>query len=150
MNIRQRRTILILVILLSVGSAAGLALRGFQENVSFYRTPSQLQQQATDGMRYRVGGLVERGSVGRADDGVTLTFRVTDTHAALPVQYKGLVPDLFREGQGVVVEGRLQGGTMTADTVLARHDERYMPPEAAKALADAQDDTKLQDAELQK
>ena len=138
MNIRQRRFALILVILLSVGSAAVLTLRGFRENVSFYRTPSQLQGNAVEGMRYRVGGLVERDSVDRAADGVTILFRVTDTNADLPVRYTGLVPDLFREGQGVVVEGALHGGTLVADTVLARHDERYMPPEAAKALAAAQ------------
>ena len=142
MNIRQRRFVLILVILLSVGSAAGLALRGFQENVSFYRTPSQLQAAPSEGARYRVGGLVERGSVTRGDDGVTVLFRVTDTAASLKVQHKGILPDLFREGQGVVVEGRLTGDTLIADTVLARHDERYMPPEAAKALQEAQEKMK--------
>lgn len=134
MNIRQRRLTLIAVILLSVGTAAGLTLRGLQEDVSFYRTPTQLiAEQQHDG-HWRIGGMVEQGSVTRSDDGLTIQFRMTDYTTSIPVSYRGIVPDLFREGQGVVVEGAWNGQSLTADNVLARHDEKYMPPDVARAI----------------
>lgn len=134
MNIRQRRLVLILVILSTVGIAAALTLRGLQENVSFYRTPSQLLGEPATDRHLRVGGMVEKGSISRADDHVTVLFRLTDMKQSVPVSYRGILPDLFREGQGAVVEGTWQDGTFRADTVLAKHDEKYMPPDAARAL----------------
>ena len=138
MTIRRQRAILVGSILFFVALATGLALRGLEENVSFYRTPTQLLAEHNRQQSYRVGGLVARGSVvhGAAD---AVIFRVTDTETDLTVQYNGALPDLFREGQGIVVEGRLQpDGSLRADQVLAKHDERYMPPEAARALEAAQ------------
>jgi cytochrome c-type biogenesis protein CcmE len=107
--------------------------------LAFFATPSDLESKGMpDGRRVRLGGLVETGSVMRAADGRMITFRVTDGNAAVPISYdmaNGPVPDLFREGQGVVVEGNLlSGGVFRADTLLAKHDERYMPPEVAEAL----------------
>ncbi len=136
MTIRQRRLVLILTILISVGTAVGLTLRGLNENISFYRTPTQLLAETNLAQTYRIGGMVVVGSVTR---GAINSFRLTDTTTELPVQYSGALPDLFREGQGLVVEGHLQpNGTLSATQVLAKHDERYMPPEAARALLKAQ------------
>ena len=137
MTIRQRRLVLILTILFSVGTAVGLTLRGLNENISFYRTPTQLLAETNLGQTYRIGGMVVAGSVTR---GAVNSFRLTDTTTELPVQYGGALPDLFREGQGLVVEGHLQlDGTLIATQVLAKHDERYMPPEAARAMLKAQE-----------
>jgi cytochrome c-type biogenesis protein CcmE len=134
MNIRQRRLVLILVILVTVASAAFLTLRGLQQNVSFYRTPSQLLAETATDRHLRVGGMVEKGSIGKSADGLTISFRLSDLQQAIPVRYMGILPDLFREGQGAVVEGYWKDGSFTADTVLAKHDENYMPPDAARAL----------------
>ena len=134
MNIRQRRLALILVILATVGSAAFLTLRGLQQDVSFYRTPSQLLTEPVTTRHLRIGGMVEKDSLQHLDSGVTVAFRLTDLQKAVSVQYTGILPDLFREGQGAVVEGTWDGSLFTADTVLAKHDEKYMPPDAARAL----------------
>lgn len=114
--------------------AAGLALTALEDNIVFFRSPSELAANpATPGEAMRVGGLVQEGSVAR--DGLRATFAVTDLAHTIKVSYEGMLPDLFREGQGVVAEGRFNGaGLFVADTVLAKHDETYMPPEVAEAL----------------
>ena len=115
----------------------------FEENIVFFYSPTELsrkleQQLITPNRRLRIGGLVEDGSVGREDDGVTITFRVTDTVEVVPVRFRGLLPDLFREGQGIVAEGSMgSDGTFIATEVLAKHDETYMPKEVAEALKEA-------------
>jgi cytochrome c-type biogenesis protein CcmE len=114
--------------------AAALALSASREALVFFLSPSEIAAKppAAD-RRMRVGGLVEEGSVRREDGGI-VQFTITDLAHTLPVRYRGILPDLFREGQGVVAEGRLDGGTFVADQVLAKHDETYMPPEVADAL----------------
>jgi cytochrome c-type biogenesis protein CcmE len=115
--------------------AAALILNALSGSIVFFRTPSDIAAKPPmAAQRLRVGGLVEDGSVKKGADG-SVRFRITDTEASLPVTYTGILPDLFREGQGVVAEGHLDGsGTFVADSVLAKHDEKYMPPEAAEAL----------------
>ena len=120
-------------------AAAALVLTAFEDNIVFFYSPTDLTQKpiAPD-RRFRLGGLVEEGSVERRPDGVTIAFRVTDTANAVPVTFRGLLPDLFREGQGVVAEGALDGkGTFVASEVLAKHDENYMPPEVAESIKKA-------------
>ncbi|MFO1154739.1 MAG: cytochrome c maturation protein CcmE [Rhodospirillales bacterium] len=118
-----------------IGIAAAIILTQLQEHLVFFHSPSELQQKPDllSDRRLRIGGLVENGSVEKAGDGM-VRFRITDLAQSLPVRYHGILPDLFREGQGVVVEGRMQEGLFVADQVLAKHDENYMPPEAAAAL----------------
>ncbi len=118
-----------------VGIAAAIILTQLQEHLVFFHSPSQLLEkpELMADRRLRIGGLVEDGSVEKAGDGV-VRFRITDLARSLPVRYRGILPDLFREGQGVVVEGRMQGDMFVADQVLAKHDENYMPPEVAEAL----------------
>jgi cytochrome c-type biogenesis protein CcmE len=114
-------------------------LSAFQQNLVFFFTPSQVAaNEAPQGRAFRVGGMVEVGSVKRQPDGVTVHFTVTDTAKSIPVAYKGVLPDLFREGKGVVTQGRLENGLFVASEVLAKHDENYMPPEAADAVKKAQ------------
>ncbi|MEQ9641943.1 MAG: cytochrome c maturation protein CcmE [Alphaproteobacteria bacterium] len=135
---RQRMWLVVIGVLL-LGSAAALVFLALGDSVSLFRTPSQLANEPPPpDRRLRLGGLVEEGSVAKEADGVTVAFRVTDTVNVVPVRYRGLLPDLFREGQGVVAEGRMgPGGVFVADEVLAKHDENYMPPEVAQALKDA-------------
>jgi cytochrome c-type biogenesis protein CcmE len=130
---RQRLTFVIIGTgLLAI--AAALVLTALDEAIVFFKTPSELVSAPPAAeRRLRIGGLVEEGSVEKGEGG-RVSFRITDTAASLPVTYMGILPDLFREGQGVVCEGRLQDGVFVADTVLAKHDENYMPPEAAEAL----------------
>jgi cytochrome c-type biogenesis protein CcmE len=128
---------MVLAGMLLLGGAAALVLTALQENISYFYSPSDLNT-APAGRSIRLGGLVEEGSVKRQDDGLTVTFRITDLAASVPVTYKGILPDLFREGQGVVTEGTLgPGGQFVAREVLAKHDETYMPPEVADALKKA-------------
>lgn len=136
MTVRRQRIMLVLAILLGVGIAATLALSAFKENIVFFFSPTQvLAAEAPQGRAFRLGGLVEQGSIKREDDGLTVHFMVTDMATTIPVTYKGILPDLFREGQGVVAQGRLgDGGTFMASEVLAKHDENYMPPEVADAI----------------
>lgn len=132
---KRRRLAVVALGLLLLAGAAAIILTQLEEHLVFFHSPSELQEQprlAAD-RRLRVGGLVEDGSLERPGDGV-VRFRVTDMAAALPVTYRGILPDLFREGQGVVVEGRIRDGVLVADQVLAKHDENYMPPEVAEAL----------------
>ena len=119
-----------------LGAAAALVLSAFEENLVFFYSPTDLaEKDLPDGRRFRLGGLVEEGSVHRLEDGLTVEFAVTDLAATVPVSYRGPLPDLFREGQGVVAEGVMTaGGVFEADGVLAKHDENYMPPEVAEAL----------------
>jgi cytochrome c-type biogenesis protein CcmE len=133
----KRRRLFILVAALGVlGLAALLALTALRENIVFFYSPTELQAKAVKpGQRVRIGGLVEDGSVMRVPGGTRLSFRITDLAQSVPVVYEGMLPDLFREGQGVVAEGALQAdGTFRATRVLAKHDETYMPPEVAEAL----------------
>ena len=139
MKPRQKRFIYIVVAIAAVGLAVGLVLNALKDNVSLYFTPTQVyNKEAPVGHSFRIGGLVEEGSVKREQDGLTVRFSITDLHKSLPVIYRGILPDLFKEGKGVVVRGEMQaGGLMRADEVLAKHDENYMPPEAKDALAKA-------------
>ena len=134
MKPRHKRLALIGGIVASVAVAAGLVLNAFQSNLVFFFSPSQVMAKEAPAARtFRLGGLVKEGSVKR--DGVEVNFVVTDTAKTVPVRYKGILPDLFKEGKGVVAQGQLQGdGVFVAREVLAKHDENYMPPEAAEAL----------------
>jgi len=136
---RTRRALWIVSGLAAVGVAASLVLNAFQSNLVFFLTPTQVaSHEAPRDRTFRIGGLVEAGSVVREKDALTVRFNVTDTAKTIPVVYSGILPDLFREGKGVVAQGRLQSdGTFRASEVLAKHDENYMPPEAAHALKQA-------------
>ena len=136
MKPRTRRAAWIVAGLATLGIAATLVLNAFQSNLVFFFTPTQIAANEVPRDRaFRVGGLVEAGSVVREKDALTVRFKVTDTAKTIPVVYSGILPDLFREGKGVVAQGRLlPDGTFKATEVLAKHDENYMPPEAAEAL----------------
>ena len=135
MTRKRRRLYFVLVFLAAIGAASALVLAAFEENIVFFRVPSDLAERPLPPDRhFRLGGLVEDGSVTRDADGVTMRFRITDMTHTVPVRFRGLLPDLFREGQGVVAEGHLKDGVFVADEVLAKHDENYMPPEVAEAL----------------
>lgn len=135
MTRKSRRLIIIAACGGVLTLALGLILSAMSGSIVFFRSPTEVTQQGVaPGMRFRIGGLVQDGSLRRGSD-QTVEFLVTDTNAAVPVQYRGLLPDLFREGQSVVAEGTLNpGGIFRADTVLAKHDESYMPREVADAL----------------
>jgi cytochrome c-type biogenesis protein CcmE len=130
--------------LAALGIAAALVLSAFQQNLVFFFTPSQVaENEAPQGRMFRVGGMVEPGSVKRQADGVTVQFVVTDTAKGIPVVYRGQLPDLFREGKGVVTQGRLGAdGIFQASEVLAKHDENYTPPEAEEAVRRAHETTR--------
>jgi cytochrome c-type biogenesis protein CcmE len=136
MTPRRRRLYWVLAILAGVGIAGGLALRAFQQNVMFYFDPTRIAAgDVRPGQRFRLGGMVEQGSVQRVPGSLEVRFVVTDFKHSVPVRYDNVLPDLFREGAGVVAHGRLDaGGTFVADEVLAKHDEKYMPPEVARSL----------------
>lgn len=136
MKPRHKRIVLIAGALAALGIAAALILNAFQSNLVFFFTPSQvIAHEAPQGRSFRIGGMVEQGSLQRQADGVTVHFVVTDTAKSVPVAYKGILPDLFKEGKGVVAQGKLGAdGVFTAAEVLAKHDENYMPPEAADAV----------------
>jgi cytochrome c-type biogenesis protein CcmE len=137
MTRKQRRTALIATCLAILAAATGLVLFALSDKITYFRTPSDIaEQKVKPGQRFRLGGLVEKGSVKRGE-GARVEFAVTDTLKVQPVTYQGVLPDLFREGQGVVTEGILSpAGIFVADTVLAKHDENYMPPDVAKGLKD--------------
>jgi len=137
MKPRHKRIALVVGVLAAVGVGVGLVLNAFQSNLVFFYSPSQVaSHEAPVSRTFRLGGMVEAGSVKR--DGVMVSFVVTDTVKTVPVRYQGILPDLFKEGKGVVAQGQLQGGEFVAREVLAKHDENYMPPEAAEALKKAQ------------
>lgn len=133
---RKRRLIAVLLILAGVGIASTIAFYSLQENLLYFQSPSEVAEQAMPaGRQFRLGGLVKPGTVNRTGDGLTTKFVVTDGPAELEVQYVGILPDLFREGQGVIARGALNSqGSFDATEVLAKHDENYMPPEVADAL----------------
>lgn len=136
MKPRHQRLTLVLLGLAGLSLAAWFVLSAFQQNLVFFFTPSQIQAgEAPTGHSFRLGGLVEAGSHHREADGITHRFVVTDMAQRVQVRYRGLLPDLFKEGKGVVTQGRLNANQVfEADEVLAKHDENYMPPEAAQAL----------------
>jgi cytochrome c-type biogenesis protein CcmE len=135
MTPRQRRMVLVGLILVGVAGAVFLALTAFQKNLLYFYTPSQVASgEAPKDYTFRVGGLVVQGSVKRKE-GVTVFFDVTDGSATVPVTFTGILPDLFREGQGIISIGKMNGqGVFEASEVLAKHDENYMPPEVGEAL----------------
>ncbi len=140
MKSRHKKLALIVLVLAGLGIAAALVLNAFQSNLVFFFSPTQVANgEAPIARAFRIGGLVEEGSIQRQPDGLSVHFVVTDTARTIPVIYTGILPDLFKEGKGVVAEGRLGGdGVFTATQVLAKHDENYMPPEAAHAVEQAQ------------
>ena len=136
MKPRHKRIAIAAGILTAVGAAAALVLSAFQSNLVFFYSPSQIaSHEAPVNRTFRLGGLVVAGSVQR--EGVRVRFVVTDTAKTVPVQFEGILPDLFKEGKGVVAQGQLRDGVFVAKEVLAKHDENYMPPEAAQALKNA-------------
>jgi len=139
MKPRHKKLTIIIASVAALGLSATLVLDAFQSNLVFFFSPTQVAaNEAPQGKSFRIGGLVEEGSVKRQSDGVTVNFVVTDTAKVIPVVYTGILPDLFKEGKGVVAQGKLSSdGVFRADEVLAKHDENYMPPEAATALEQA-------------
>ncbi|MCG6872234.1 MAG: cytochrome c maturation protein CcmE [Gammaproteobacteria bacterium] len=137
---RRQRLFLILLMIAGLGAAAALGLNAFQKNLLFFFTPSQVAAgEAPQDRPFRIGGLVEKGSLQRDGDSLTLRFIVTDKAKDVTVQYTGILPDLFREGQGIVARGTLTSDRVfVAEEVLAKHDENYMPPEAHDALKAAE------------
>lgn len=140
MKPRHKKLLAIALSVTGLGVAVALILNAFQNNLVFFFSPSQVMRgEAPVDRTFRIGGMVEEGSVKREADGLTVRFVVTDTAHTMPVVYKGVLPDLFKEGKGVVAEGKLgPDGLFTATQVLAKHDENYMPPEAAHAIEQAQ------------
>ena len=136
MNKRSRRKVLIAAIVFGVATATVLGLTAFEENLLYFYSPTQVKAgEAPTTHSFRVGGLVVDGSVKRAPDSLKIEFDVTDNTESMTVEYTGILPDLFREGQGIVAMGSMQaGGKFVAQEVLAKHDENYMPPEVAAAL----------------
>jgi cytochrome c-type biogenesis protein CcmE len=136
MTPRRRRLLLVLGILAGVSIAGAMALRAFRDNVMFFFDPSQIAAGAAPaGERFRLGGMVSKGSVSRAPGSLEVRFIVTDFKHDVRVRYTGVLPDLFREGQGVIAHGRIDAsGTFVAEEVLAKHDEKYMPPPVQKSL----------------
>ncbi|MEK6532401.1 MAG: cytochrome c maturation protein CcmE [Nitrospirota bacterium] len=139
MTPRKKRFAMIGLGLAALGIASALVLNAFNSNLVFFFTPTQIENgEAPKGRTFRLGGLVEAGTLKREGDGLTVHFVVTDTVKRIPVTYKGILPDLFKEGKGAVAQGQLGAdGTFVASEVLAKHDENYMPPEVAEAIAKA-------------
>lgn len=139
---RHKRLMLVSAGLVTLALAAWLVLSAFQKNLVFFFTPSQVfKGEAPQGRSFRIGGMVETGSMERQPDGITVKFVVTDMAQRIPAVYRGILPDLFKEGKGVVAQGKLgPDGIFAADEVLAKHDENYMPPEAAYAMEKAKQD----------
>ena len=137
MKPKNQRLVLVSAAFVAVLFAVLLAMWGLKDRASYFYTPADIAAgKAESGRAVRLGGMVEKGSIRHEADGVTIRFVVTDGKAKTPVVYRGIVPDLFREGSGAVAEGRLQEGTFVADQILAKHDERYMPPELGNLSAE--------------
>jgi len=137
MKPKNQRLVLVSAAVVALFAAVLLAMWGLRSQASYFYTPADIAAgKAESGQAIRLGGMVERGSVQRQGDGVTIRFNVTDGKASTPVLYRGIVPDLFREGSGAVAEGRMENGVFVADTILAKHDERYMPPELGNLSAE--------------
>ena len=132
---KHQRLVLVALALAALLGAVLLAMWGLKDRAAYFYTPSDIGSSA-QGRAARLGGMVEKGSLRHDTDGVTIRFTVSDGKARLAVTYRGIVPDLFREGSGVVAEGRLERGTFVADTILAKHDERYMPPQMGNLAAE--------------
>ena len=139
MKTRHKRLLLILAGVAVLGAVTTLVLNAFQSNLVFFFSPTQVAAgEAPKGKAFRIGGMVKEGSIRRETDGITLSFVVTDTEKDMAVRYKGILPDLFREGKGAVAQGKIgEDGVFVASEVLAKHDENYMPPEAAQAIGEA-------------
>ncbi len=138
MKRKHKRLTFVAIGLLALGVATALILTAFEDSIVFFYSPTQMiEQDVPPDRRLRLGGLVEENSVARTDNSGFVRFKVTDMVHSTPVVYEGILPDLFREGQGVVAEGRLIDGVFRADEVLAKHDENYMPPEVADALKES-------------
>jgi len=137
MMARHKRLVLVLGIIAGVGIAVFLGTQAFKSNVMFFFDPSQVaSHEAPADKRFRLGGMVEKGSIDKTPGTLDVKFLVTDFKHTVAVKYSGILPDLFREGQGVIAHGRMQGDVFVADEILAKHDEKYMPPEVAKSLKD--------------
>jgi cytochrome c-type biogenesis protein CcmE len=137
MKPKNQRLVLVVSALVALVAAVLLAMWGLRSQASYFYTPADIAAgKAHDGEAVRLGGMVERGSITHLPDGVTIRFVLSDGKAQAPVVFHGIPPDLFREGSGAVAEGRLQNGTFVADTILAKHDERYMPPELGNLSAE--------------
>ena len=139
MKPKTQRLVLVAAAAVAVLAAVLLAMWGLKDRAAYFYAPAEIAAgKAADGQAIRLGGMVERGSLQRLPDGVTIRFRLSDGVATTPVQFRGIVPDLFREGSGAVAEGRMARGTFIADNILAKHDERYMPPELGNLTAERQ------------
>jgi cytochrome c-type biogenesis protein CcmE len=148
MKTRHKRVVFIVASLAAIGLAAWLLLAAFKNNLVFFFSPTQIAtKEAPVGKTFRIGGLVQDGTLKRDTDGLTVRFTVTDTANTIPVVYKGILPDLFKEGRGCVAQGRVgPDGVFYADQIMAKHDENYMPPEAARALDQAKDINKVKNS----
>ena len=137
MKPKNQRLVLVSAAMVAALAAVLLAMWGLRDRAAYFYTPADIAAgKAGQGQAIRLGGMVQKGSIARQGDGLTIRFSVTDGRATTPVAYRGIVPDLFREGSGVVAEGRVANGTFVADTILAKHDERYMPPELGNLAAE--------------
>jgi len=148
MKKRHKRIVFIVASVAALGLATALVLGAFRNNLVFFFSPTQVMaKEAPVGKTFRIGGLVQNGTLKRDSDGLTIRFSVTDTATSIPVVYKGILPDLFKEGRGCVAQGRVGGdGVFYADQIMAKHDENYMPPEAARALDQAKDMEKVKNS----
>jgi cytochrome c-type biogenesis protein CcmE len=148
MKKRHKRIVFIVASLAALGLATALVLGAFRNNLVFFFSPTQVMaKEAPVGRTFRIGGLVQTGTLKRDNDGLTIRFTVTDTANSIPVVYKGILPDLFKEGRGCVAQGRVSAdGVFYADQIMAKHDENYMPPEAARALDQAKDMEKIKNS----
>lgn len=134
---KHQRLVLAALAVAAMLAAALLAMWGLKDRAAYFFTPTEIAiGKAEPGQAIRLGGMVEKGSLLQGADGVTITFIVGDGGGRVPVRYRGITPDLFREGSGVVAEGRMQGSTFVADNILAKHDERYMPPQLGNQAAE--------------
>ena len=137
MKPKNQRFVLVVAALVALVAAVLLAMWGLRDRASYFYTPADIAAgKAHDGEAMRLGGMVERGSIKHLPDGVTIRFVLTDGKAETPVTFRGIAPDLFREDSGAVAEGRMERGSFVADTILAKHDERYMPPELGNLSAE--------------
>ena len=137
MRPKNQRLVLLVAASIAVLLAVLLAMWGLRDRAAYFYTPAEIAAgEAVEGRAMRLGGMVEKGSIQRQADGITIRFTVTDGKAQTPVVYRGIVPDLFREGSGAVAEGRFQKGVFVADTILAKHDERYIPPQLGNLAAE--------------
>jgi cytochrome c-type biogenesis protein CcmE len=148
MKRRHKRIIFIACCVTALGLAAWLVLAAFKNNLVFFFSPTQIaSKEAPIGRTFRIGGLVQDGTLKRDNDGLTIHFTVTDTANTIPVVYKGILPDLFKEGRGCVAQGKVgSDGVFYADQIMAKHDENYMPPEAARALEQGKDINKIKNS----